>query len=345
VVDFLMDSMWLVEPGKFERRRIARCDLAPDEVEIQIAYAGICPWDVRVYAGKKNVPLPRVMGHESAGRIVRVGQGQVKHFRVGQRVVADFIVKCGYCHACRTGRPNRCSHPRFPNGAYEEYAIVPQRNIHLIQNETTSYQAAAFTEPLSCVVRGQKMLDLRPGDTELIIGAGPIGLMHEQVARLYGARTIVVDLIDARLELARSLGADMVYNSSAGNLQQLVLDATAGRGADAAVVAVGVSPLVAQAAQCLADGGRLNIFAGIYPVDPLNIDPNLIHYKELVLTGSADSTPEDMHEALAFIEAGSVRVHELVSHLLPLEKLQDCFELVLNRQGMKVMAEVGGSTI
>jgi len=335
--------MWLVEPGKFERREIPRPAVGPDDVLIQIAYVGICPWDVRVYAGKKSVPLPRVMGHEAAGRIVEVGS-EVKHFEPGQRVMADFIVKCGACASCRTGRSNRCQHPRFPNGAYEEYAVLPQRNIFPIRAET-SYRAAAFTEPLACVVRGQKMLHLAPGETELVIGAGPIGAMHMQVARRYGARVIVADLIDERLALARELGADVVVNSRQTNLREAVMAATSGAGADAAVVAVGASPLVVEAAECLAPGGRLNIFAGIYPVAPLNIDPNLIHYKELVLTGSADSTPEDMHEALRYIESSQVAVEPLISHLLPLERLDDGFQLVLNREGMKVMVEVGGEAV
>lgn len=339
-----MRSMWLVEPGKFEQREIPRPTVGPDEVLVQIAYVGICPWDVRVYAGKKGVPLPRVMGHEAAGRIVAVGS-EVKHFKPGQRVMADFIVKCGACDPCRTGRSNRCQHPRFPNGAYEDFAVLPQRNIFPIRENTTSYRAAAFTEPLACVVRGQKLLHLAPGNTELVIGAGPIGMMHMQVAQRYGARVIVADLIDERLELARKLGADVVVNSQEMDLRQAVTDATGGAGVDAAVVAVGVSSLVVEAAECLAAGGRLNIFAGIYPVAPLNIDPNLIHYKELILTGSADSTPEDMHEALRFIESGQVQVEPLISHLLPLERLDDGFRLVLNREGMKIMVEVGGEAV
>jgi L-iditol 2-dehydrogenase len=336
--------MWLVEPGKFEQRAIPRPAAGPDEVVVQIAYVGVCPWDVRVYAGKKSVPLPRVMGHEAAGRIVEVGS-EVKHLKPGQRVAADFIVKCGVCDPCRTGRSNRCQHPRFPNGAYEEYAVLPQRNIMPLREDQTRYRAAAFMEPLACVVRGQKMLNLTPGQTELVIGAGPIGVMHMQVARRYGARVIVADLIDERLELARSLGADFIVDSSKVNLREAVMAATGGAGADAAVVAVGASPLVVDAAECLAAGGRLNIFAGIYPVAPLNIDPNLIHYKELVLTGSADSTPEDMHEALRYIESGEVLVEPLISHVLPLHCLDDGFQLVLNRTGMKVMVEVGGEAV
>jgi threonine dehydrogenase-like Zn-dependent dehydrogenase len=156
---------------------------------------------------------------------------------------------------------------------------------------------------------------------------------------------IVADLIDERLELARELGADVVVNSGRENLKDAVMAATGGAGVDAAVVAVGASPLVTQAAELLAAGGRLNIFAGIYPVDPLNIDPNLIHYKELVLTGSADSTQEDMREALRYIESREVQVEPLISHLLPLDCLDDGFQLVLNRVGMKVMVEVGGEAV
>jgi len=340
----IMRAMWLLEPGRFELRQQPIYEVGPDEVLVQLAYCGICPWDVRVYAGKKQVRLPRVMGHEATGRIVALGP-QVRHLAVGQRVMVDFIVKCGVCVNCRRGRENRCLNPQFPNGAYEDFAVVPFRNIHLIQHETTSFKTAAFTEPLACVVRAQKMFNLAPGEVELVVGAGPIGLMHLQIARRYGAKVIVADLIPERLDLAKKLGADVVYNNSDGQLKEIVNEVTAGRGADAAVVAVGVAPLVVQTAECLGEGGRLNIFAGIYPHTTLDIDPNLIHYKELVLTGSADSTPQDMFDALQFIETGQVKVEELISHLLPLEELQQGFELVKNQQGFKVMVEIGGESI
>ncbi len=335
-----MRAMWLVEPGRFELREQSLYDVGPEEVMVRIAYCGICPWDVRVYAGKKSVPLPRVMGHEASGRVVKVGQ-RVKTFEIGQRVMVDFIVKCGVCLNCRGGRSNRCLHPQFPKGAYADFAVVPARNLHPLR-ETTPFKAAAFTEPLACVLRGQKMFHLVPGETQLVLGAGPIGLMHMQIARLYGARVLVADLIEERLTLAKELGADAVYNNAGGGLKEAVLEWNRGLGADTAVVTVGVSPLVNQAATCLGEGGRLNIFAGIYPAEPLAIDPNLIHYKELVITGSADSTPEDMHGALSYIESGRVKVEPLISHLLPLEEVPQGFELVLNRQGLKVMVEVGG---
>ncbi len=277
-------AMWLLEPGKFELKRQEIDPVGPDEVLLRLAFAGICPWDVRVYAGKKSVPIPRLMGHEASGIVVHVGE-RVTDIQVGQRIVGDFIVKCGVCPACRSGRSNRCQHPRFPNGAYEDYAVLPRQNIHLIQKPDTSYRAAAFMEPLACVARGQKMLRLSPGETEVIVGAGPIGLLHMQVARYYGARTMVIDPLAERLELASSLGADAVFDNSGQPMKPAVMEWTGGRGADAAVVTVGVSPVVVETAECMADGGRLNIFAGIYPVAPLAIDPNVIHYRELVVTG------------------------------------------------------------
>ncbi len=333
--------VWLVEPGRFESDRQPLPQVDPEQVLVRIAYCGICPWDVRVYSGKKLVPMPRIMGHEASGVVAAVGE-KVKDIEVGQRVVADFIVKCGVCPSCRRGRANRCQAPRFPNGAYEDYAVLPRHNIYAIRQASTRLKSAAFMEPLACVVRGQKMLHLAPGETELVIGAGPIGLMHMQIARLFGARVMVVDLIPERLELAQRLGADAVYNNTGNDMKAAVLEWTDNRGADAAIVTVGASPVVVQTAECMADGGRLNIFAGIYPPTPLAIDPNLIHYRELIITGSADSTPQDMYQALGYIESGQVKVEALISHVLPLEKLAEGFEIVLNRQGLKVMVQVGG---
>jgi len=203
-------------------------------------------------------------------------------------------------------------------------------------------KAAAFMEPLACVLRGQEMLRLYPGEVEIVVGLGPIGLMHMQVARSFGARVIAVDLIPARLEKAQALGADWMVNPTETNLGDFVKEATDGWGADAAVIAVGSARLVEQTLPMLAPGGRLNIFAGIYPKDELRIDPNLIHYGEYILTGSADSTPENMHRALGLIQDGIVDTAGLVSHLLPLEDLERGFEMVQNAEGLKIMMEVNG---
>ena len=337
-----MRQMWCEKPGELELRLNPIFELKEDDVLIQVAYTGICPWDVRAFTGKSSVAFPRVLGHESSGYVAAMGKN-VHDLAIGQPVTADFIVKCGVCKACRSGRSNRCQNPTYQQfgGGYGDYIRIPRKNVYPLR-PTTSMKAAAFMEPLACVWRGQKMLDYIPGDVALIVGAGPIGLMHMQVARTFGARVIVSDLLDQRLQKATELGADWTVNPKKQDVGDFVRQVTDGWGVDAAVVAVGVAPLVEQTLSYLAPGGRLNIFAGIYPKTQLHIDPNLIHYGEFILTGSADSTPQDMTRALALIENGQVDVESLISHLLPLEELGKGLEIVQNTAGLKVMIEVNG---
>jgi L-iditol 2-dehydrogenase len=312
----------------------------PDDVIIQVAYCGICPWDVRVFNGKKKVPLPRILGHEATGTVVRTGDA-VKDLPGGTRVVADFILKCGVCPMCRSGRSNTCTSPVFLKGGFQEYVRIPRRNVFPLR-PTTTLQAAALTEPLACVVHGQKMLEPTPGKVSIIVGAGPIGLLHMQTAAAFGATTVVIDLLESRLETARELGADFVINSASTDQKALVMDYTSGRGADCAVVTVPSTPVVRGCLDLMGIGGRINIFAGIYPQDELEIDPNIIHYKELNLLGSADSTHDDFVDALALIETGQVITQSLISDLVSLEHLGKGFARVNERGGLKVVAELAG---
>lgn len=334
--------MWAEKPNELELRYLPLKEVSENDVLIKVSKAGICPWDLRAFSGlSSSVAFPRVLGHEMAGIVEAVGKN-VKFIQPGQRVVPDMGVKCGVCKACRSGRENRCLNPHFQQygGGFADYVHVPEKNVHIIQNKSTSLKAAAFTEPLACVVRGQNMLHLYPGEVELVAGLGPIGLMHLQVAKAFGARVIASDLVPERLEKAKELGADWVVNPKESDVAEFVKEVTAGWGADAAVVTVGSARLVEQVLPMLAPGGRLNIFAGIYPKDQLHIDPNLIHYGEYILTGSADSTPADFHNALNMIESGQVNTETLISHLLPLEELGKGFEIVKSLKGLKVMLDI-----
>ena len=335
-----MRQMWCEEPRQLEMRTRPIFEVGDDDVLVKVAYTGICPWDVRAFTGKSSVAFPRVLGHECVGKVAEIGSN-VKYLEVGQAVAADFIVKCGRCAACRRGLSNRCQHPIYQQygGGYADYIRIPQSNIYPLQPET-SLKAAAFMEPLACVVRGQNGLHVKPGEVQIIVGLGPIGLMHMQVARSFGAKTIAVDLIQARVDKAKELGADWAVNAQETDVAASVKEVTDGWGADTGVVAVGSARLVEQTLPMLAPAGRLNIFAGIYPKDELHIDPNLIHYQEYVLTGSADSTPQDNFQSLKLIEDGHVNTESLISHLLPLEELGKGFEIVKNAQGLKVMMEI-----
>jgi len=338
-----MRVMWCEKPNELEVRRVPIYQPEDDEVLIKVSYAAICPWDVRAFSGlSSSVLFPRVLGHEVSGHVAAVGK-KVKNFEVGQPVCPDMIVKCGVCKACRTGRPNRCRRPTFQQfrGGYADYVCIPERNVFPLR-PTTDLKAAAFMEPLACVTRAQTGLNLYPGEIELVAGAGPIGLMHMQVARTFGAQVIVSDPIPERLEKAKALGADWVINPEKEDLAARVKEISNGWGADAAAVTVGSARLVESVVPMLAPGGRLNIFAGIYPKDEVRLDPNLIHYGEFVITGSADSTPLDMFHALTFIENGQVNTRDLISHIVPLEELGRGLDIVKSRQGLKVIVEVNG---
>jgi L-iditol 2-dehydrogenase len=341
----MMRVMWCERPQELELRQIPIHPVGDEDVLVKVAYAAICPWDVRAYSGLSSVAFPRILGHEVSGIVAAVG-GKVKDLSVGQPVVPDMIIKCGACRACRRGRSNRCERPTYLQygGGYADYVVVPRRNIHTIP-EGTSLVAAAMMEPLACVLRGQDMLRLYPGETELVVGMGPIGLMHLQVARSFGACVIASDPLPERLELARSLGADFAVNPAETDLGQFIKDVTAGWGADAIALTVGSARMVEETVRYLAPGGRLNIFAGIYPKEQVQLDPNQIHYGEWIITGSADSTPENMGRALNLISTGQVRTEPLVSHVLPLEELARGFDMVKNRAGHKIIIEVNPPSV
>jgi L-iditol 2-dehydrogenase len=339
-----MRVMWCERPNELELRWQPVPEVGDDDVLVRVAYTGICPWDIRAFSGlSSSVAFPRVLGHEVSGYVAAFGKN-VKGLTEGQPVCPDMIIKCGVCKACRTGRENRCQRPTYLQfgGGYSDYVRVPQKNIHPIK-PGTSMKAAAFMEPLACVVRGQDMLRLYPGEVQLIIGLGPIGLMHLQVGRAFGARIIASDPVPERLKKAKELGAEWIVNPLETDLAEFVAETTGGWGADAVTLSVGSARMVEQVIPMLAPGGRFNIFAGIYPKDQINLDPNAIHYGEFILTGSSDSTPRNMHQALSLITSGQVNTETLISHVVPLEELGRGLGIVKNREGLKVMVDAGGA--
>jgi L-iditol 2-dehydrogenase len=205
--------------------------------------------------------------------------------------------------------------------------------------DNVSYEEATFSEPLACCINGIHMSNVRLGDDVVVIGAGPIGLLHLQLARLLGARVIVSEPIAARRAMARQLGAHVTIDSASEDVQARVQELTDGRGAQAVIVAVGVPQAVLQALQLADIHGTINCFAGIYPQTEVLLDPNLIHYKQLVITGSHDYTPHHFRIAIKLIQHGMVQVAPLITHVLPLERITEAFELVVEKKGAKVVVK------
>jgi L-iditol 2-dehydrogenase len=326
--------------------RVERVDrpaiAAADEVAIRIQACGICPSDLRAYTGLRppNRPPPYTPGHEWAGEVIDAGDG-VEGFAVGDRVVPSWRVVCGKCYYCIRGQHNFCenlAHGRV-RGGFAEFGVAAAESLLPIP-DGLSYQEACFCEPLACCINGHLDSNVAFGDTVVVIGAGPIGLLHLQLAVHAGARVWVSELLPERLAVAQKLGADAIIDASQVDPVRWVHERTAGRGADVVIVAVGAQHALEQALKMAGNCSTINYFAGTYPPTTLPIDPNLLHYKQIRLTGSHDYTPLHFCTALRFLEIGTVRVAPLISHQLPLTQVKDGFDVVARRDGLKVVITV-----
>ncbi len=310
----------------------------PTDVVLKVAACGVCGTDVEAYLGHQprgwTITYPFRMGHELAGTVVEVG-GDVRDVKVGDRVVPDGRLPCGYCHYCRRGQFSACQNQGYFSGGLSQYAAYPFRNLVKIPAEV-SFEEAAMTEPLACVVNGQSKLSVTPGAVAVVIGDGPIGLMHMQMLKHRGAYTVLVGVTPHRLEKARQLGADAVANNTTDDVAKIVREASEGRGAAVVVNAVGKAAALKQAIDLAARGGQVLFFAAtMQPAVELDID--LVHYKELALRGTYDSTIANSEDALNLIGKGIVKVAPLISHRLPLSDVQQGYEIARKLEGLKVL--------
>ena len=335
-----MKAIRLYGPRDLRLDEVPRPEITPQQVLIRIEACGICPSDVRWYAGTRPIPegvkLPHIPGHEWVGEIVEVGS-EVTGYQVGDRVAAYGQVVCGMCENCQRGIFNFCLHRQWAiEGGFSQYGRASAQGLLPIPQEL-SYEEASFAEPLSCCINGIWRSHVRLGDDVVVVGAGPIGLLHVQLARLQGARVIATDLIPERLEVAKAVGAHEVVDAGGGDAVEQVRELTQGRGADAIIVATGTRAAMEQGLQMAALHGNVNFFAGSYPSPQLSLDPNLIHYKELTLTGSHHFTPFTFQRALKLLQYGLVQVKPLISHRLELEQTPEGFDIVAGQKGLKVI--------
>ena len=311
-----------------------------NEVLVRVRACAICPSDVRYYAGYKQY-LPYgdesvgLSGHEWAGEVVAVGEG-VKNIEIGEKVVPDHLIYCGKCGACIRGYTNLCDNKKNYLRGFAEYAVAYAPNVYKMP-DNVSFVEISVTEPLSCCINANEMAGISPGDVVAIIGAGPIGLMHLQLSKLSGARVISLDLKDERLELAKQLGADDLINPSKEDPVEAVKSLTDGYGADVVIVATGGAKPIELGIELAGKAGKVILFAGTYPPTTISIDPNKIHYRQLIITGSYDHLPKHFAKAINLISTGKVKVKPFISHILPLEKLREGFEIVEKRGGLKVV--------
>lgn len=342
-----MSALFFHAPGDM---RVEQTDIpliAKDEVLVRVTYAGVCGTDNRIYRGTKRIIGPVIIGHEFCGVIVRAGEN-VHGFSEGDRVTAHPTITCGKCYACRTGQKNICVNRKTigyeMNGAFSQYVRIPAEAIVngdlLHVPVKVDNRAAAISEPMSAAYHGIERAKVAEGHTVVIIGAGPLGLFHVQFAGLKGARTIISVEPDAEKRgIARSLGATMTLDPNTDNLKAAIFDATHNEGVDSVILDVGIPQLVAESLGYLKKGGTYVLFAGCPEGSQITFDPNVIHYREIDLTGSSSSTPEIQKLVLDLIASGKVRVDKLISEVLPLNDWKRAVEMKQQYHGIKVLID------
>jgi len=333
-------------PGVLELEDRPQPHVRDGEVVVHVDACGICGTDLRIAAGGHRAyanALGRVPGHEISGTVLEVG-GDLG-VAVGDRVFVAPNYGCGHCRACRRRRVNLCPDMRAlgitEDGAFAEYLLlgrdlVAQGNVLLVGGEADP-GAVALAEPLACALRGSQACGTGAGDVVLVYGAGPVGLLHVALARLAGAGAVVVcEPNPQRRQRAYGFGATSVVEANVDALRE----ALGPDGADVVVVAAPVASAQREALELAGSGGRVNFFAGL-PRDfsAVELETNLVHYKELVVTGTTASTNESCREALDLIVAGRVCTAALIDLRSDLASAPAAFDAARSGEVMKVVVQ------
>jgi L-iditol 2-dehydrogenase len=313
------------------------------EILLKSLACGICGSDVMEWYRAHKAPL--VLGHEATGEIVEIGEN-VKRFKKGDRVFVSHHVPCNTCHYCLNGNHTVCDSLRSTNfdpGGFAEYVRVPEINVDrgvFVLPDNMSLEDGTFIEPLACVVRGQRLARIEPGQTVVIIGSGMSGLLHILLARSLGAgKIIATDINEYRMEMARRFGADSVI-SAHDDLPSHLLKLNSNRLADRVIVTAGADSALNSALQSVDRGGTILFFAPGGPETNLSVPFNDFWKNCITLMPTYGASPLDIEVAIELISSQRVPVKEMITHRLGLAETEQGFKLVNEAQeSIKVVIE------
>jgi L-iditol 2-dehydrogenase len=327
--------------------------IGPDDALVKVRACAVCGSDIRIFRhGNNRVRPPAILGHESSGEIVAVGE-RVSGFKAGDRVAIGADVPCGECPVCKAGYGNNCRINyamgyQFP-GSFAEYVLLNKTTlchgpVHKIPDHM-SWDEAALAEPLACVLNAVEFTGIRLGDTVVVMGAGPIGCMIIPVALMSGAaKVIAINRSPGRLWFAKQVGADVTICSSEEDQTERVLEETAGLGADVVFTANPSPQSHADALKMAKNRGRVNLFGGLPAGTKVELETNLIHYKELTVTGAHGCVPRHHRQAIGLIASGKLTIGAFVSHHFPLDEIGEAFRMAEGKEGLRVIVNPWGDS-
>jgi 2-desacetyl-2-hydroxyethyl bacteriochlorophyllide A dehydrogenase len=326
------------KPGEIRVGEVPDPKPGDRQVVVKVGACGICGTDLHIADGHfPPTPYPIVPGHEFAGEIVELGADVPGGWQVGDRVAVDPSLFCGYCKPCRSGRGNLCENWNATgdtvNGAFAEYVAVPSANCYRMP-DTMTWEQGALVEPVSCAVHGVRRIGVEAGERFLVVGAGTMGLIMQQLLQRAGAHVTVVDRNTTRLSRAMDLGAVAV----AGDVKDLDDEKF-----DAAADCTGAAPAIEAAFDSLQRGGRLLVF-GVAPAEArVALSPFRIYNDEITVVGSM-AVMNSYGAALDLVADGAIDTGALLTDTLPLEQYPDALALMRSGAGLKVQVLPGGES-
>lgn len=308
------------------------------EVVVEVKSAGICGTDIPIFSGERAVPIPLIPGHEFSGVVAALGEG-VTTLSVGDRVAVRLVIDCRECVYCRRGKESLCNNLTeigiHVDGGFARYVAVPARNAHRLP-DGMSFDEGASLDPIASAYRPVKKAHIKSRDVVAIIGPGPIGLYALQLAKVEGARRVIVlGTRNNRLQVARELGADDVINVRETDPVDALRDLTRGMLADIVVEATGSPEAIEMALACTGKGGKV-MLAGIFH-DAGRFMPSPVVRNELTIKGSFCYTWQDFEHCLSLVADGRVRTDPVITHHFPLEQFAAGLEAIHSREAIKVM--------
>ena len=328
--------------------------IGPGEILVHVHTCGICGTDLKKISTGSHPP-PRIFGHETSGVVAAIGRG-VDRFAVGDRVMVFHHIPCGECYYCQhktfaqceTYKRVGCTAGFEPSGGgFAEYVRVMdwivQKGTVKIPAET-SYEQACFVEPVNTCMKGVETLQLQHGETVLVIGQGPIGIILSVLASKKGVRVITSDLYSTRLTISRGFGLELGIDASRQDVVRTTREMTGNRGADAVILAVGGNKLIRSAMDAARPGGRVLLFAQTVRGE-VTVDPAAICVDEKTLLGSYSASVDLQEESVRFVMDRKMKLENLISHRFPLNQSVEALHMATHPQpdSMKIVIQPGSA--
>ena len=347
-----MKAAFLTSPRMLELREIPEPNVPDDGLVMEIKACGICGSDLRRW---NEGPPPNsegiVPGHEAAGIVTKVGS-KCRDFAVGDRIAIAPDIHCGQCYYCQKELYNLCDKlhfvgitPGYPGGFAEQMVLTNEILEYGIVNkipEGLSFTHAAVSELCNSVLSTHEKAGTDKNDTVVVIGAGPAGCLHISVAKQRGAKVIVLEISQARRQMALKFEPDLVIDASSEGVIDRVREFTSGVGADIVICANPVAATQTLAVQMVRKAGKVMLFGGLPKANPMiTLDGNLIHYGEIEVIGAFSYHPRFHKLALDLLAGGKLPVTSLITHTFELDKINEAYQTAVSGKALKVVIEIG----